>query len=119
MASRAYCSLWNASEVAELDLSKDLVTKHIPLRAPSSATAAGSHPTALLLSPDEKRLYVALSNADAVAVVDTATGSVVTTAFHTLARAKVRGQLSHRAGAKRGWSNALCCGFGLRRRGAV
>ena len=76
--SRAYCSLWNASEVAQLDLSQGLVTRHIRLRAPSSAWAAGSHPTALLLSPDEKLLYVALSNADAVAVVDTTTGSVVT-----------------------------------------
>src|SRR5271157_209209 len=75
--SRAYCSLWNASEVAELDFSKGVVTRLIRLLAPSSATAAGSHPTALLLSPDEKLLYVALSNADAVAVVDTATGSVV------------------------------------------
>jgi DNA-binding beta-propeller fold protein YncE len=76
--TRAYCSLWNASEVAELDLSKGLVTRHIRLLAPSSALAAGSHPTALLLSPDEKLLYVALSNADAVAVVDTTTGRVVT-----------------------------------------
>jgi len=34
-----------------------------------------SHPTAMLLSPDEKLLYVALSNADTVAVVDTETGT--------------------------------------------
>jgi DNA-binding beta-propeller fold protein YncE len=69
---RAYCSLWNTSQVAELDLPQGKVTRWISLLAPNSSTASGSHPTALLLSPDEKRLYVALSNADAVAVVDTA-----------------------------------------------
>jgi hypothetical protein len=68
---RAYCSLWNTSQVAELDLLQGRVTRWISLLAPTSPTAAGSHPTALLLSPDEKRLYVALSNADAVAVVET------------------------------------------------
>ena len=49
--SRGYCSLWNASEVAELDLSKGAVTRRIKLLAPSQVMAAGSHPTALLLSP--------------------------------------------------------------------
>jgi hypothetical protein len=42
------------------------------LRAPRSPTQPGSHPTALLLSPDERRLYVALANADEIAVVSTA-----------------------------------------------
>jgi DNA-binding beta-propeller fold protein YncE len=69
---RAYCSLWNTSQVVELDLEQGGVTRRILLLAPKSSMAAGSHPTALLLSPDEKRLYVALSNADAVAIVDTA-----------------------------------------------
>jgi len=76
---RGYCSLWNASQVAELDLKSGEVTRRISLQAPDSPTAAGSHPTALLLSADEKRLYVTLSNADAVAVIDTATGTIVTT----------------------------------------
>jgi DNA-binding beta-propeller fold protein YncE len=71
---RAWCSLWNASQVAELDLEKGTVTRWIPLRAPKDPTAPGSHPTAMLLSPDEKLLYIALSNADRVAVVETATG---------------------------------------------
>jgi hypothetical protein len=69
---RGYCSLWNDSQVAELDLTTGKVRRWIPVLAPHAAATAGSHPTALLLSPDEKRLYVALSNADAVAVVDTA-----------------------------------------------
>ncbi len=76
---RGYCSLWNASQVAELDLQTGRVARWIPLRPPSSPTQAGSHPTAMLLSPDERTLYVALSNADAVAVVDTVSGTVTST----------------------------------------
>ena len=73
----AWCSLWNSSRVAELDLEKGTVTRWIPLLEPKDPIAPGSHPTDLLLSPDEKWLYVALSNADAVAVVDTASGQVI------------------------------------------
>jgi DNA-binding beta-propeller fold protein YncE len=71
---RAWCSLWNASRVAEFDLEKGTITRWIPLLEPKDATAPGSHPTAMLLSPDEKSLYVALSNANRVAVVSTETG---------------------------------------------
>ncbi len=71
---RGFVSLWNASRVAELDLEQGRVVRWISLLAPSSTIAAGSHPTAMLLSPDERRLYVTLSNSDSVAVVDTATG---------------------------------------------
>jgi DNA-binding beta-propeller fold protein YncE len=73
---RAWCSLWNASKVAELDVEGGRVAGWISLREPDSATAPSSHPTALLLSPDEKLLYVALANADAVAGVSTETGKV-------------------------------------------
>jgi DNA-binding beta-propeller fold protein YncE len=73
---RAYCSLWNASRVVELDLEQGKVARWIPLLAPDSPTTAGSHPSALLLSPDGRLLYVTLSNADTVAVVDTATGQL-------------------------------------------
>ena len=73
---RAWCSLWNASQVAELDLSSGQVTRWIPLLAPKTPTDPGSHPTALLLSPDEKFLYVALANRDALAAIDTATGTL-------------------------------------------
>jgi DNA-binding beta-propeller fold protein YncE len=66
---RAWCSLWNASRVAELDLEKGTVTRWISLREPKDPLAPGSHPTALLLSPDEKQLYVALSNVDQVIIV--------------------------------------------------
>jgi DNA-binding beta-propeller fold protein YncE len=68
--SKGYCSLWNGSAVAELDLAKGQVMRRIPLDSPKSPVAAGSHPTAMLLSPDEKRLYVTLTNSDRVAVID-------------------------------------------------
>jgi DNA-binding beta-propeller fold protein YncE len=74
---RAWCSLWNASRVAELDLEKGTVARWIPLLEPKDPTAPGSHPTAMLLSPDEKLLYVALSNADRVAVVEAGTGTAI------------------------------------------
>jgi len=73
---RAYCSLWNASRVAELDPVQGKTVRWIPLLVPDSPTAAGSHPSALLLSPDERQLYVTLANADLVAVIDTATGQL-------------------------------------------
>jgi DNA-binding beta-propeller fold protein YncE len=96
---RAWCSLWNASQVAELDLAGGKVERWINLRVPklgdhkgqsievgagqtievgapdnSPPTDPGSHPTAMLLSPDEQLLYVALSNEDAIAVVTTRSG---------------------------------------------
>jgi DNA-binding beta-propeller fold protein YncE len=76
-SSTGFVSLWNGSRVAELDLSSGKVRRMIELGLPATATAPGSHPTAMLLSPDEHRLYVALSNADEVAVIDCAEGRVV------------------------------------------
>src|SRR5713101_1344665 len=87
----AWCSLWNASQVAELDLVSGGVTRWIPLLESESGTSPGSHPTALLLSPDERLLYIALSNADALAVVDTASGAVVHLVSTKLARQKYAG----------------------------
>jgi DNA-binding beta-propeller fold protein YncE len=71
---RAWCSLWNASKVAELDLASGKLVRTIALREPTVATDPGSHPTAMLLSKDDAKLYVALSNADLVVAVDTANG---------------------------------------------
>ncbi|HVI11228.1 MAG TPA: bifunctional YncE family protein/alkaline phosphatase family protein [Candidatus Binatia bacterium] len=71
---RAWCSLWNGSRVAELDLTSGQVVRWIKLKEPESPVAPGSHPTAMLLSPDGKLLYVALSNADLVAAVSTDSG---------------------------------------------
>lgn len=72
---RAWCSLWNDSQVAELDLTSGKVTRWIKLKQPDDPLAPGSHPTAMLLSPSEKTLYVALSNIDQVAEVSTETGT--------------------------------------------
>jgi DNA-binding beta-propeller fold protein YncE len=66
---RGFVALWNGSAVAELDLRGGKVVGHLPLLPPRSATAPSSHPAALALSPDEKTLYVALANRDAVAAV--------------------------------------------------
>lgn len=74
--SIGYVSLWNASRVAELDLGAGKLKRMIELRLPSQVEKAGSHPTALLLSPDERRLYVALANADEVAVIERSSGNV-------------------------------------------
>ena len=68
---RAWCSLWNASQVVELDLVGGKVERWIEMRHPEDPLAPGSHPTAMLLSPDEKLLYVALSNSDMVSVLPT------------------------------------------------
>ena len=74
---RAWCSLWNTSEVAELNLADGTVMRRIKLREPKDPIAPGSHPTALMLSPNDNLLYVALSNADAVAVITTGNGVAV------------------------------------------
>jgi len=74
---RAWCSLWNLSRIAELDLQKGTVTRWIPLLQPKDPIAPGSHPTAMLLTKDDKVLFVTLSNADRVAAVSTDTGKVI------------------------------------------
>ena len=71
---RAWCSLWNSSRVAELDLEKGTIARWTALLEPKDVASAGSHPTAMLLSPDERLLYVALSNSDNVGVIETETG---------------------------------------------
>jgi len=88
---RAWCSLWNASKVAELDLTSGRIVRWIPLIEPKDPIAPGSHPTALLLSPEERLLYVTLSNSDAVAVVDTASGAVIHLASTRIADQKYAG----------------------------
>ena len=72
---RAFVALWNASEIVELDLVANKVSRRIPLLKPRLATAAGSHPCALLLDEARGILYVALSNRDSVAAVSVGTQS--------------------------------------------
>ncbi|MFZ0953284.1 MAG: phosphoesterase, partial [Candidatus Sulfotelmatobacter sp.] len=98
---RAWCSLWNASQVAELDLAGSKVTRWIkvnrlgdvlmptalPTTRPEDPLAPGLHPTALLLSRDERVLYIAVSSGDFVEAVWAATGQVLG-AFTTKAPAQ-------------------------------
>jgi DNA-binding beta-propeller fold protein YncE len=72
---RAWVSLWNASQVAELDLEKGAVVRWIKLHPPKSATDPGSHPTAMALGGEvESALAVTLANTDEIAIVNTANG---------------------------------------------
>lgn len=68
--SRAFVALWNASEVVELDLKRRVVGRKLALLKPHSPIAPGTHPCALVISPDGRTLYVALANRDAVAAVN-------------------------------------------------
>jgi DNA-binding beta-propeller fold protein YncE len=71
---RAWCSLWNASQVAELDLTSGKVTRWIDTLKADGPNAPGTHPTAMVLTRDEQTLLVALSNIDFVAAIDTTAG---------------------------------------------
>jgi DNA-binding beta-propeller fold protein YncE len=73
---RAFVALWNASEIVELDLAKGTVGRKLTLLKPASPIAAGTRPCDLVFSPDEKTLYVALANRDAVAAVNVAAGQL-------------------------------------------
>ncbi|MFZ0304656.1 MAG: bifunctional YncE family protein/alkaline phosphatase family protein [Terracidiphilus sp.] len=65
-----YAALWNASEIAELDLTSGMVGRKLELLKPTDPVAPGTHPCAFAASPDENTLYVALANRDAVAAVN-------------------------------------------------
>ncbi len=71
---RAFVALWNASEIVELDLAKNVVGRKLTLLKPSSPIAPGTHPCAFVLSPEGKTLYVALANRDVVAAVNVGAG---------------------------------------------
>jgi DNA-binding beta-propeller fold protein YncE len=71
---RAYVALWNASEIVELDLIKRTVGRKLALLKPSDPVKPGTHPCALQFSPDQRTLYVALANRDAVAAVHVEAG---------------------------------------------
>ncbi len=75
-ARHGYISLWNSSEVVEIDLAGEKVSRRFALLKPERATDAGSHPTALLLSRTGKTLYVALANRDQIAAIDLASGGM-------------------------------------------
>jgi YVTN family beta-propeller protein len=78
---RAFVALWNASEIAELDLAGNGVLRKLPLLKPTNEVAPGTHPCAFAFSPDERTLYVALANRDAVAAVNLAGGQFLIKGF--------------------------------------
>jgi len=71
---RAFVALWNASEIVELDLARGRVGRKLALLKPSDPVKPGTHPCAFAFSPDEKTLFVALANRDAVAAVNVSAG---------------------------------------------
>ena len=72
--TKAWVSLWNGSDVAELDLVTGKIARWIKVVSQADAIAPSAHPTAMLVNHDEDTLYVALTNADKVAVVDLKSG---------------------------------------------
>ena len=80
--TKAWVSLWNGSEIAELNLETGSVARWIKIAGPADPLSPGAHPTAMLLDPHEDALYVALANADAVAAIDLKLG-VAPRRYHT------------------------------------
>ncbi|HEY0758271.1 MAG TPA: phosphoesterase [Acidisarcina sp.] len=74
MQRRAYVALWNGSAVAQLDLRSGRVLSTLALMPPAKATDPSSHPVAMAIDAQASRLYVALANRDAVAVVSLGSG---------------------------------------------
>jgi len=73
---RLYVSLWGKSSVAVVDRATEKITSTWP---------TASHPTEMVLSPDESLLYVACADSNTVGVVDTQTGrqvEVITTSLY-------------------------------------
>ncbi len=74
--TKAWVSLWNTPDIAELDLQIGKVARWISVAKASDPIAPSSHPTVMLLSLNGSSLYVALSNADSVIEVNFANGAV-------------------------------------------
>ena len=71
---RAYVALWNASEIVELNLEKNVVGRKLALLKPSDPVRPGTHPCAFALTADGKTMYVALANRDVVAAINVGAG---------------------------------------------
>jgi YVTN family beta-propeller protein len=67
-----YVSAWGGDQVTVFEPAGDTL-------APAGEIAAGRHPSALLLTADGSRLFVASASTDRVAVVDTRSRTVITT----------------------------------------
>ncbi|MGH9643852.1 MAG: bifunctional YncE family protein/alkaline phosphatase family protein [Terriglobales bacterium] len=72
--TKAWVSLWNTPMIVELDLRRGIVSRQLYVERPN-AGGPSTHPVAMILSANEKILYVALANGDAIDAVDLASGS--------------------------------------------
>jgi len=66
--TKAWVSLWNASGVIGLDLETGKFTALYNFDKSDDPVAPSSHPTTMLLSPDEDWLYATFSNSDSVSI---------------------------------------------------
>ncbi len=73
---RLYVANTGSDTVSVVRTDTDSIVKTILLRPADARGISGTTPTALALSPDEKTLYVTLSDMNAVAVVDLTKGTV-------------------------------------------
>lgn len=69
-SQRAYVSVWGKGEIAEIDLRRLIITRRF---------LTGAHPCEMRITSDDKRLFVATANANAVSVVDLLQGKTVET----------------------------------------
>jgi len=81
--TKAWVSVWNTSSVAELNLETGVVSRWIDITKSAEEITPSSHPTAMILSPSEQTLYVALANADMVAAIDLKGGAAIIRHYHT------------------------------------
>jgi YVTN family beta-propeller protein len=68
-----YVANANGDTVSVIDVASDAVTATISLRPAGAKSLPGVSPVGLALSPDEKTLYAALGDMNALAVINTAT----------------------------------------------
>lgn len=74
--SRLFVSNSNADTISVVDTSSDRVIRTIPLRPTAIRGIPGATPLGMCLSPDEKTLYVALADMNAIAVVGLPEGTL-------------------------------------------
>jgi len=74
--TRLYVSNAGSDSVSVIDTATDEVTQTLKVRPVAQRGLPGATPLGMSLSPDEKRLYVALADLDSVGVVDLASGDL-------------------------------------------
>jgi YVTN family beta-propeller protein len=75
--TKVYVSNSNSDTVSEVDLATHAVTKTIMVRPGGLRGYPGVTPLGLALSPDDHRLYVAVADLNAVAVIDPSSGKLL------------------------------------------